>query len=63
MSKRSELTDLFEKYGAIEKCDVLRNFAFVVSFVEMQLTDSEMLSRHGHGIANSTYVLIEMKFD
>ena len=30
--KRSELTELFEKFGEIEKCDVLRNFAFVVSF-------------------------------
>ena len=29
--KRSELTELFEKYGKIEKCDILRNFAFVVS--------------------------------
>ncbi len=31
--KRSELSALFEKYGKLEKCDVLRSFAFVVSFV------------------------------
>ena len=30
--KRSELSALFEKYGKLEKCDVLRSFAFVVSF-------------------------------
>ena len=29
--KRSELSALFEKYGKLEKCDVLRSFAFVVS--------------------------------
>lgn len=32
--KRSELSALFEKYGKLEKCDVLRSFAFVVSEIQ-----------------------------
>ena len=30
--RRASLQELFEKYGKVSQCDIVKNFAFVVSF-------------------------------
>lgn len=35
--RRASLKELFEKYGKVSQCDIVKNFAFVVSFSDIFL--------------------------
>ena len=67
--RRTSLKELFEKYGKVSQCDIVKNFAFVVSFSDilphngkLKINYEPLASRHLEGFGTKQFVMRDIAY-